>query len=567
MNDMNRPRFHLSFTSLRLALAVILVVCASVQAQAQGFQVKPMKMDMVVPVGKVSETTLDLANTTTENLSLDVRLVELTQDKTGSWQMLSEPSASDTSAFSWISLERNRVDMSPSTTETVRIRFSPPPNARGSYVAGIVAEQPPQPDATGLVVRIRFLIPVILQIDGRPARQQVELSDVAMSYQAGEGSTSATTVSSLSIANKGRTYSRFRGEVQISRKVEDNWRTVTRYEIPERSIIPGAEFEIQTDLARRLPSGSYRLRAEVNVDGRRIRPLEKEVEHQGDPTADTAAYDTTLVLEPKVVEMSATAGATRTSTVSIENSSSTPVEVRVSVATPKGLQNVMMGELEGAALSAEPFTEIRPSEFKLRANGRQNVRVITKYPRDGVNQPNYYGDVILEGRYADGQSAGVTQSVIHLTNSAVEAKVEGLLDRLLVAEGTEPSRYVVQTRLINAGTTHVEPEVMASLLTGRGALIASSELEGETGLLLPLGVRDYSAEIDLASVEPGTYALRVVASHKGSELVRRQLMVKVEVGDTSQRLVSVLELEDFPAEPEADAGGTAEQSQASEAPQ
>ena len=556
-----------SFLNVRLlALVVTLLALACAQSQAQGFQVKPMKMDMVVPVGKVSETTLELANTTAENLSLDVRLVELTQDKTGSWQMLSEPPASDTSAFSWISLERNRVDMSPSTTETVRIRFSPPPNARGSYVAGIVAEQPPQPEATGLVVRIRFLIPVILQIDGRPARQQVELSDIAMSYQAGEGSTSATTLSTLSIANKGRTFSRFRGEVQISRKVEDNWRTVTRYEIPERSIIPGAEFEVQTDMARRLPSGSYRLRAEVYVDGRRIRPLEKDLEHQGDPTADTAAYDTTLVLEPKMVQMSATPGATRTSTVSIENSSSTPVEVRVSVATPKGLQNVVMGELQGTALSAEQFTEIRPSEFKLRANGRQNVRVITRYPRDGVNQANYYGDIILEGRYEDGQSAGVTQSVIQLSNSQVEGKIEGVLDRLLVAEGTDQSQYVVQTRLVNAGSKHVEPQLNASLLTGRGAVIAAASLEGEPGALLPLGIRDYSAVIDFATVEEGIYALRVVASDKGNEIVRRQVMVKVEVGETSQRLISILELADFPAEPEADADVKADQAEASEAP-
>lgn len=558
----------IAFMSRSLTLAAAILVLACVHAQAQGFQVKPMKMDMVVPVGKISETTLELANTTTDNLSLDVRLVELTQDKTGSWQILPDDDGADAeraTAVSWVSLERNRVDMSPSTTETVRIRFSPPPNARGSYVAGIIAEQPRQPDATGLVVRIRFLIPVILQIEGRPARQQVELADLGMAYRASEGAIAATTLSTLAIANKGRTYSKLRGEVHVSRKVEDNWRLVTRYQIPERSIIPGAAFELETDLARRLPSGTYRLRAEVYVDGRRIRPLDKELAHQGDPAVDTAAYDTTLVLEPTMVEMSATPGATRTAMVSIENPSPTPVEVRVSVATPKGLQNVMMGGLEGSRLSAAPWTEVRPAEFTLRGNGRQNVRVITRYPRDGVDQANYYGDVILEGRYTDGQSAGVTQSVIHLLNAKVEGKTEGVLDRLLLAEGTDPSEYVVQTRLVNSGSIHVLPDVKASLLAGRGAVIAAAPLEGELGALLPLGVRDYSAAIDFSTVDAGTYALRVVAASKGDELVRRQLMVKVEIGEASKRVISVLEQTDFAEQadddPAADAPDPAEASE------
>lgn len=552
---MNHPlSFHSLLNVRLLVLVVTLLAFACPQAQAQGFQVKPMKMDMVVPVGKISETTLELANTTTENLSLDVRLVELTQDKTGSWQILSEPSAprESTSAFEWISLERNRVDMSPSTTETVRIRFNPPSNARGAYVAGIVAEQPPQPDATGLVVRIRFLIPVILQIDGRPARQQVELSGLGMTYRKAEGATPATTLSTVAIANKGRTYSRFRGEVHVSRQVEDNWRLVTRFPIPERSIIPGAAFEIETDIARRLPSGNYRVRAEMYVDGRRIRPLDKELAHQGDPTIDTAAYDTSLVLEPGMVQMSATPGATRTATVSIENPSTTPVEVRISVATPKGLQNVMMGELEGSALSAAPWTEIRPSEFTIRGKGRQNVRVVTRYPRDGVEQSNYYGDIILEGRYKDGQSAGVTQSVIHISNPQVEGKIEGILDRLLLAEGTNSSEYVVQTRLVNSGSQHVEPQLTATLLTGRGAVIAAASLEGEPGALLPLGIRDYSAAIDFAAVEEGIYALRVVATDKGDEIIRRQVMVNVAVSETSQRAITILEQKDFVEEAKGD---------------
>ena len=50
------------------------------------------------------------------------------------------------------------------------VRLKPPANARGYYFAGIVAETPIPENATGVVVRVRFLIPLIIEIAGAPWR-------------------------------------------------------------------------------------------------------------------------------------------------------------------------------------------------------------------------------------------------------------------------------------------------------------------------------------------------------------------------------------------------------------
>lgn len=560
-------------------LAILLLFCIAVPGNlfAQGFQIKPMQMDMTVPAGRISETQLELSNTTTENLTLNIRLVELTQSIEGSWQLVWPDSDVDTShlssALTWVSLEKEAVEIGPATTAKIGIRIAVPPNARGAYMAGIIAEQPKRPDATGLVIRVRFLIPVIIQIEGRPVRQNVALDDVSMTYVGGDGEPALRSTSAhMQISNSGQTYSRIQGQLSIDRRSGERWRNVTRLDIKERAIIPGVTLTLGDDLKRRLPSGSYRLRAELNVDGRRVRPVEKEIEFLGDPDVDGVAYDTALILEPQLVELDIAPGAVRAASVSIENPGDDPVRIRIGASTPRSLQGVVMGELLGADLSAEPWTEVRPAEFTLRAHGRQNVRVMSRVPKEGVDHPNYYADLILQGTYADGQSGGETRSMVHLLNKTVATLPAGIVERVGLAEDEAPSQYVVQSRFINTGNIHVEPQLQADLVSPTGGVVASVHLTGDAGPLLPLGVRNYGGSLDLAEVEPGNYSLRVVSRFAEGMDARNQLVLRVDLeppaqGETSEdtkmiRKITVLDGEGGAEDP----GGASAEGEAEQAP-
>jgi hypothetical protein len=512
-------------------LAGLMALGAADSAVGQGFMVQPMGMEVTARAGQSIEVPLKIRNLAGGQAgAVDLRLVELSQGEQGSWRDIEPDSGVDTSGLSsslaWSSLSDNRAQIAPFEPAEVMLQLRVPPSARGSYFAAIIVETPGTEGATGLELRVRFLVPVFIEIDGRPVRQRVELDDVEMVYR--DQASQPTTTAHLRVANRGKTFSRVRGELRIERENEGRWRPVTRVDIAERAIIPGITLELGGDLKRRLPSGTYRLRAELHVDGRRIAPLEKEITFEGDPDIDTLAYDTALMLTPEMVRMDVVPGATRTTALSIENPGDDPVTVRMAASTPRGLIGVEMGDLQGSALSAEPWTEIRPAQFTIRAGGRQNVRVMSRVPREGVQHANYYADMVLQGTYEDGQSAGETRSTVQLFNASLESEIDGDIEQLLLAEGDEPLRYIVQMRFANLGTVHLQPTARVVLLTPHGSGLRDVALAGEEGALLPLGKRSYGGEMDFSDIEPGYYALRSRITLTHERTITQQLILLVE---------------------------------------
>ena len=70
------------------------------------------------------------------------------------------------SSLPWTTLSASSVDIGPQQPADIMVKFKPPANARGYYFAGIVAETPMPENPTGVVVRVRFLIPLIIEIRG-----------------------------------------------------------------------------------------------------------------------------------------------------------------------------------------------------------------------------------------------------------------------------------------------------------------------------------------------------------------------------------------------------------------
>src|SRR5690606_33592827 len=114
--------------------------------------------------------------------SIDVRLVELSQAPNGGWKIAGPEEKGLSSSMAWTSLSEARVDIAPLEPAVVMVRFSPPVTALGTYAVGIIAETPAPQESSGLVVRMRFLIPVIVQIQGRPVRQNIKPDDLVMHY-------------------------------------------------------------------------------------------------------------------------------------------------------------------------------------------------------------------------------------------------------------------------------------------------------------------------------------------------------------------------------------------------
>ena len=547
--------------ALFLALGLFLSMGWAAPALAQGFMVEPMRIQVSVAAGRDVQVPVSIRNTAMDGpRELELRLAHLDQNAAGGWafQDVVDGAPAHQSSLEWTSLSATQAQIAPLEPAQVMLRFQPPRNARGAYFAALLIETPAPPeDAVGLSVRMRFLIPVIIEIEGRPVRQSVQLSDVVMTYDDADDR-APTTRAHLQITNMGETFSRVTGNLRIERRSGDRWRLVTRFETRERPIIPGVTLELGQDLERRLPSGEYRLRGEVMVDGRRLPPLQQEIEFEGDPNVDALAYDTELRLSPEMVRMDVVPGATRTTILRIENPGEDAVTVNLGAATPRALAGVRMGDVVGVELSAEGWTTVRPAQFTLRGGANQNVRVISTVPAaEGLNA-NYYADLSLSGRYADGQSAGTQSSVIHLVNRAVETVRHGEIEGLSLAEA-EPNVFAVQARFVNTGNTHVTPLARVTVSNPQGRTVRSASLSGVEGMLLPLEQRVFGGEIDFSGVEPGMYGMRATIDLEDGDNVTLQHAIEVQHeevqtddGTVQQVRVTVLEGEELPVPEEVD---------------
>ncbi|HPY51779.1 MAG TPA: hypothetical protein PLO68_18065, partial [Sedimentisphaerales bacterium] len=144
---------------------------------------------------------------------------------------------------------------------------------------------------------------------------------------------------------------------------------------------------------------------------------------------------------------------------------------------------------------------------------------------------------------------GITQGLIYL-NAAREAtpmpRVKG--DQLTIAP-LSPSRYIVTARFSNIGNTHVMPRCRALLSEAAagiaGALLRdvpmSSEVSGQSGNMLPLEIRQFTAVMDVASVPDGRYYVTAVLQYGPGAVAQRQIAISVrdEGGMKSVEVISL----------------------------
>ncbi len=532
------------------ALAALAFAIPQAAAAQQNLTVRPMQVQADVPANRTARVILRVRNNhPTESETMSLETLDLTQNRDGSLRMIGEEARAEldedalaASSRDWIELPGDTVEVAPETTEEIPVLLRVPADARGAYTSAIRLRtaQPPVPEVEVddeprgfFSISFGFLVPITLQIEGRPARQDVSIGDLSMAFddardEDGEQVGEPTTRAFMEVVNSGRTYSGLSGEVVVERRSGANWRTVTRAQLPDRNIMPGLTLELPVNLGRRLPSGEYRLLGNLSVDGRRLPRFEREIEFEGDPAADTVAFDTEVTIEPPRVEMEAVAGATRSATVELGNPSDRPLEVALAVRTPEGLEGVAMGDIVGETLSAAGWTEMRPDSLTLAPGQARNVRVTSRLPREELEHANYYADLVVSGRYEDGQSAGETRSMLQLRHLDEDLESAGIVDRMGVSEADEPSAYVLQGRFVNAGNHELSPNLTAELIDGSGNRVETWRVQSDGGPLLPLGLRDFAVELDLSSVEAGDYQLRVIADHDGDRLSDRQLSVRIE---------------------------------------
>jgi len=567
----------------RIIGAVAIVLLAGSSAFGQ-FIIQPLKVVVPAPPGRRVPIELILENTTnntTQNVAL--RLVDVAQDAGGVWQGI-EPDAvvvdgpngtklvnvgSDTnpnpvdisnlrSCQSWLRLlqaddtgSRN-LEVLPLHRVPIQMFIDVPSDRRGFWCAALLAQahigQQVVDGFTSDVV-LEFLVPVIVQIQGRPEPQGVELTDVGLEFRPQDENGPAATVVTLSVKNTGGTYSMLKGYARIWSKLGGHWRKLADREFPnDVSIIPGAEFRMRTDVGVAMGSGDVKVEGYLYVDGRRSAGLSKELAFKGDPRVrGPGSGSAALDLERREVVIETQPGQTRSETLVVFNGSEEPINVDLKVALPDCMVDKVAGNVRGDQFECTQWVTVTPTRFTLEGHARTNLRIVSAMPNDATG-PNYYAMIQLHATHADGQEGGKTDCrvVIQNRNAQGSTNVQGLPVRL--AE-LSPGRYWVTAQFGNYGNTHLQPTCWA-YLTAAGETASgdtakkfnlSNDILSKSGLMLPLETREFTGVMDVAGVPSGKYRLTAVLMPEKGTPVQKQIGLEI-VATADGKTVRTIEI-------------------------
>jgi hypothetical protein len=534
--------------------ASIFVSGGSAFGQLGGFVVQPMKLDIAALSGRVFETALGLQSFDPNQIhTVDISIIEMSQWEDGQWRIIEPNDDFDTSKLSscsrWISLERETVEIPLMGSAYIKVRVRVPRRTRGFYAAGLLVSLRPRPDlAANVAVNVRFLIPVLVEVQGRPLRHKIELGDMELEFTEARQGRPATTHVLMNIDNKGGTRSNLKGFAQIKGFLDGHWRQITTTEFRGTRIIPGAKLRLRSNLERSLPSAKYRVSGWLYIDGRRAQRIMKEIDFAGDTSVTKLVTDSPLDLLPSAVSISALPGATRMAAIKVYNASDESVNVQTAIGLPRTLKGVTFGDLKGIDLDCTEWLKIEPQKFALRSHTQQSIRIIAKMPDTvSASLPCYYALLGLYSTYADGQRAGVTTANICVANKniSVEPFVYGMTLRPALKEGSE---YYIVARFGNFGSIHFTPircRVAVVDPTTSMPRVITSLSSFKTGMMLPFEARDFSGVIDFSRVPVGIYRLAVELRYGPAlmQMADKQIGIRV-MAQGGQKVIEVLQLQE-----------------------
>lgn len=561
--SISAPGFVINRSGLIWIVAIGVALLVSANPAFGQFTVQPMKLELAVTPGKLVKSLLRVKSFDgNESHSISMSAVDLGQLEDGSWDIIEPNNIKDpnsphfgfdisklSSCREWISMTPNNFELTPFGVQPVEITLRVERGVRGFYGAGILATTSPIQGAGDISVVVRFFVPVIIEIQDRPARPVVQATDIGMEFIKASGESKARSIVTMNIANDGGTYSRIKPTARIWSFADGHWRVITTTEFEDKSIIPGARLKLRANIRKRLPSGKYKVAGYLFVDGRRSKKVEKEIEFVGDTSISGVAADAPLDLDPIDLSMEGMPGASRTSTIKVYNASKETVNIQTAMGLPSILQLGTLGDVKGEDLDCTQWLQITPEQFTLRGEGGvQTLRVVNTMPKDlPVPYPSYFSLLALWGTYPDGQKAGHTTTNICVRNKRIDASPSAVALKLIPQDLGE-SKYLVVTSFGNNGMVHFVPiRVKAGLTMTSGATSGinrvSTFLSGNPNLMLPSETRNFSGILDLTYVPADIYRLTAAIEYAPGVWEDKQIAVQVSI-EGDQRILKVVQIEE-----------------------
>lgn len=457
-------------------------------ALAQGFGAFPISQAVEVSAGRSTTLSFELLNFSAEPMELEVahsyvpsrlteeqvnsignsRLRQLMIDRPrdhGTWMVIPEV----------ITLEGAGAG-GPNILE---IPIDVPPSASGTITGTIIFTQ-----KTDALLRLAYRCNYLLTVANRPLVREITLEKVEIEQVAG------TTAFSAEVTNIGNTGFDIGGDYSLFRQVGPRKTPVLKDSIDTVSLQPGQPTTISSTFSDTLASGRYELRLAATLSGAPQRPRVIEFDFEGPFDAGSKIADTALFGSPNLALVSMAPRARRSIPYVIENPTTEPVTVALSLTDEpaKGLS-----------------FQIIPESLTISPASTGRFRVVAQAGADIDLPAPQTLDLLALATKQDGSSAK------HLFKLWVTTPDEPATNGLRLNQATlDYDKGELRFDLTNTGNVPVSPLGLASVFVRADQPILSADFRVDA--LIPPGA-EYPVVIALDDIQRETAAdLRSLSS-------------------------------------------------------
>jgi len=473
----------------------------SVARAATNLLVEPMTVeDNTLKPGETATVTVQVRNTNTqEAANARLLLIELDQNEDGTWKLESpQGEPGPRSCRQWVTLPTDRLTIPPMATQDVPLEVQVPRKARGGYHAMLLVRSDPQVQPGQIPLVVQFAVPLLFSVRGGSAPPNGAVQDAGV-----EVDKDGQPLLWCSVQNDSESLAKASGVAVLYSTAAGRLRRVGQVDFQPRRILPGNTVKVRASLDKALAGRTYLVKTRMQLDSRRLRPFETEVDlaalDDGPPTI-------AVTFAPELLELDVPAGGRRGETLRLLNTQQGPVTVSF-LARP-----LPFHEDDAAVYDASSWIEVQPKSFTLDPMRSQNVRVTVSRPGDSEALPFFYATLTAVMTAQNGQLTANRPIPVIVGDKAAGEILEAY--SLAPPElAKEDDGWVARTTVANKGQAHHNAVFSAQVLDTSGKK-AVQRLEPEPAAmpLFPGQRTALAAPVAVEALEPGFYSLSFSAT-------------------------------------------------------
>ena len=509
--------FVFPMTIYRSLLGLIATILLSCVAKAQGLYVQPASYEMTVRAGGTYSLPLELRNNQSDITNIvNLKVVYLTQDLSGfegleATEVTPAILNSFHSCASWIKLPSfTHLSVAPISKVSPAISISVPAGTRGFYGAVIIVTSERARPEPGLKTVLRFVIPILLNVDGGLGHKSGQAVDAAASFFPADKSHGPGTLVACMVKNSGDALARFSGKGNLFQLIGTRKRRLMTATFDERRIIPNATVALSFKSPKLIPSGKYLFESDISMEGRKMPLFSKQIDVKGDPSVKSVAADVELGLSPDPIQFDVISGSMRGLSFKVQNTSSEPIVIDAYVSIPKPLVGGTGPFGNGDDLSIAPWCKEPITGVEIKGGQERSLRMLASVPDSALGFPFYYGQLNVTAKTPEGAFIGTGSLLIIGKNKLVNPVLSLVASGEVSVASIKPKVYSFTSSFTNNGNQDLAPEIEARITDTAGiTTLMGLSVDGAPKHVLPFEAFRPSGLVDISLLKDGVYLLEV----------------------------------------------------------